>query len=240
MSGHSHWRTIKHKKELADKKRGKIFGKLSRAITLAARQGSSPETNMALKAAIETAREFSLPKENIERAIARGTKESSGPGSQLEEVIYEALGPEGIAIIIEAITDNRNRTLGELRQIMEKYGGKIVEKGSLIWMFNNVGRLQVNHQENKLASQELELKAIEAGAKNIFWRNGDLIIDTDLTELNAVKDQLVKMGIKTLSARSEWVAKEEIVAQDPAKFEQLFEELDENDAVQEIYSNLKI
>ncbi len=238
MSGHSHWRSIKHKKELADKKKAKIFSKLAGAIAVAARQGADPETNMALRAAIDAAKEFSLPKENIDRAIARGAG-GPGEGGQLEQIVYEALGPENIAIIIEAITDNRNRTLGELRQILEKYNGKIAQKGSLMWMFEQKGRIVAESQENWLPKEELELKAIEAGAQNFFWQGQNLVIDTSLAELNNTKEKLEGLGIKVLSAKPEWVPKEEIEAKDLAKIEQLFNDLDENDAVQEIYSNLK-
>ncbi len=240
MSGHSHWRTIKHKKELLDKKRAKIFSKLSRAIAVAARQGSDPQTNIALKVAIETAKEFSLPKENIERAIARGAGLVKTQESQLEEVLYEALGPEKVAIIIETITDNRNRTLAELRQILEKHGGKLVEKGSLMWLFDKKGRIIVDSNENQLTREELELKAIEVGVQNITWQKGQMIVDVDLSELNQAKEKLEKLGIKISSARPEWVPKEEVEIKDKSKLEKLFEELDENEAVQEIYSNLKL
>lgn len=183
MSGHSHFKTIKHAKELTDQKRGQTFSKMARAISIAVKEGGpNPETNTRLKVAIEQAKGFNLPKENIERAIRQAT--GGGEEATLEEVIFEAYGPGGIAIIIEGITDNKNRTLGEVKQILNQNGGKLVGEGSVKWMF--------------------ERKIKEPGSL-------------------------------------EWVPKQEIEIseKDRGAAEKLFEALDENEAVQEIYSNLK-
>lgn len=135
MSGHSKWQNIKYRKESVDKKRGKIFSKLSRSITIAAKEkGGNPETNPKLRLAIEKAKEFNVPKENIERAIKKGTGEIEG--MKFEEISYEAYGPAGIALIIEVITDNKNRTLPELKNILSKYGGKLAEAGSVKYLFD--------------------------------------------------------------------------------------------------------
>jgi len=186
MSGHSHWKTVKRGKEAEDKKRGQIFSKLSREISVAAREkGGNPETNPTLRIAIEKAKGFNLPKENIERAIKRGTGELAG--EELESVLFEAYGPGGIAIIIEGITDNKNRTLGEIKQILNQNGGKLVGEGGVQWMF------------------ERKVKAEEPGSL-------------------------------------EWIAKQdiEISEKDKESCQKLFEALDENDSVQEIYSNIKL
>lgn len=186
MSGHSHWKTVKRVKEAEDKKRSQIFSKMSRIISVAAREGGpNPEINLKLKLAIEQARSFAIPKENIEKAIKRGTGELAG--EQLESVLFEAYGPGGIAIIIEGITDNKNRTLGEIKQILNQNGGKLVGEGGVQWMF------------------ERKVKAEEPGSL-------------------------------------EWVAKQdiEISEKDKETCQKLFEALDENDSVQEIYSNLKV
>jgi len=182
MSGHSHWHSIKYTKQVADARKSKAFSKISREITIAAREGGDPNFNPKLKRAIERAKEFDMPAENIERAIKRGTGELTG--EKLEEVLFEAYGPGGVAIIIEGITDNKNRTLAEIKQILNQNGGKLVGEGGVRWMF--------------------ERKIKEPGSL-------------------------------------EWVPKQEIELQDKDKeaAEKLFEALDENEAVQEIYSNLK-
>jgi YebC/PmpR family DNA-binding regulatory protein len=184
MSGHSHWHSIKYKKGAADAKKGKVFSKISREITIAAREsGGDPDFNPKLRMAVERARSFNMPADNIERAIKKGTGELEG--EKLEEVLFEAYGPGGIALIIEGITDNKNRTLGEIKQILSQYNGKLVGEGGVRWMF--------------------ERKVKEPGSL-------------------------------------EWVAKQEIELSEKDKetAEKLFEALDENDAVQEIYSNLKV
>lgn len=186
MSGHSHWKTVKRGKEAEDKKRGQIFSKLSRVISVVVREkGANPEMNPKLRLAIEEARSYNMPKENIERAIKRGTGELEGV--HLESALFEAYGPGGIAIIIEGITDNKNRTLGEIKQILNQNGGKLIGEGGVQWMF------------------ERKVKKDEPGSL-------------------------------------EWVAKQdiEISEKDKEACQKLFEALDENDSVQEIYSNLKM
>jgi len=244
MSGHSHAKTILHKKQITDAKRGKIFSKLSRQISVAAREkGKYPETNSALRLAIEKAKEFNMPKDNIERAIKRGTGEIEGV--KLEEVIFEAYGPEGIAIIIEGITDNKNRALAEIKQTLNQYKGKLVGEGSVKWMFERKGVITLgmrNQGEYGNNKEELELLAIEVGADDIFWHNDILDIYTKIEDLEKVKKNLEEKGIKIESATLDWVAKEQIEVGEKEKetCQKLFEALDENEAVQEIYSNLKI
>jgi len=243
MSGHSHARTIKHAKEITDKKRGQMFSKMARVISVAVKEGGpNPETNTKLKVAIEQAKGFNLPKENIERAIKQAT--GGAEGANLEEVLFEAYGPGGIAIIVEGITDNKNRTLGEIKQILTQNGGKLVGEGSVKWMFQRKGCIVVDlklQSEDFKNKEKLELMAIEAGALDIYWHDETLDVYTNTEELDKVKKNLEEKGIKIDSVSLDWVPKEEIALNEKTKeaCQKLFEALDENEAVQEIYSNLK-
>ncbi len=239
MSGHSHAKTIKHDKEISDQKRGKAFSKLARMISVAVREkGGSPETNSALRMTIEKAREINMPQDNIERAIKRGLGELED--ASLEEIAVEAYGPGGTAIIIEGIADNKNRALGEIKQILNQNGGKLVGEGAVRWMFERKGVITIiiSPTTNR---EELELKAIEAGAEDLSWRDGFLDIYTKVEELEKVKVALEEKGTKIESASLDWVPKEtlEVNEKDKEACEKLFETLDESDSVQEIYSNLK-
>ena len=184
-----------------------------------------------------------MPAENIERAIKRGTGELAGV--KLEPVLFEAYGPGGAAIIIEGITDNKNRTLGEIKQILSEYGGKLANEGSVKWLFKRKGCLTID-LENQTASgktkEELELIAIEAGANDIYWQDKFLDVYTEPEELEKVKRKIEEKDIKIDSATLDWVPKEKILLNEEKKSEcqKLFEALDENDSVQEIYSNLKL
>jgi len=244
MSGHSHARTIKHQKTITDQKRGQIFSKLARSIEVAVKDGGpNPETNAKLRVVVEEAKKFNLPKDNIERAIKRGTGELAG--EKLEEVLFEAYGPGGIAIIIEGITDNKNRTLGEIKQIVNQNDGKLVGEGGVKWMFKRKGCIIVDlkmQNEGFKNKERLELMAIEAGALDIYWHGDILDVYTKIEELDRVKKGLEEKGIKAESASLDWVAKEEISLneKDREACQKLFEALDENEAVQEIYSNLKL
>ncbi len=236
MSGHSHFSTIKRQKAITDAKRGKIFSKLARVISVAAKEkGENPETNPALRIAIEKARDFNMPKENIERAIKRGAGDVDS--AKLEELILEAYGPGGIAIIIEGITDNKNRALGEIKQILNKNNGKMANEGSVRWMFERKGVLTLKVSGNK---EELELKTIEAGAEDIRERGETMDVFTKVENLEKVKKNLAGQEIE--SAGLEWIAKDllELDGKNKEAAQKLFEALDENDDVQEIYSNAKL
>ena len=239
MSGHSHWAGIKHKKELEDKKRAKIFSKLTREISVAAKDGADPDTNPRLRMAIERAKDFNMPLETIERAIKKGSGQLEA--EKLEEVIYEATGPSKSMIIIEGITNNKNRTLNEVKQILSRFGAKLVQEGSLRWLFQRMGIIEAN-QENK-NREEIEMQAIEAGAEDLRWRDDVLEIYTKPEELDKVRNNLLLKKIKILSARLGWVPKEEITLKDEEEkraIEKLFEALDENDDIQAIYSNINL
>ena len=241
MSGHSHAKTIKHQKELTDQKRGKIFSKLAKMISVAAKEkGGDPNTNYALKIAMERAKEASMPQENIKTAIKRGTGELEG-GAQLEEVIYEAYGPGGIALIIEGITDNKNRALGEVKQALNQSGGKLIGEGAVKWMFERKGVIIINIKDLVVNKEDLEMRAIEAGAEDIYWHNDVLDVYTKTDDLEQVKNNLEDKGIKIKSAGLDLVAKEVVgvSGKEMEECQKLFEALDENDDVQEIYSNLK-
>ncbi len=235
MSGHSHWASIKHKKGAADEKRGKVFSKISRMISVAAKQGGGdPEANSKLRLAVEQAKQANMPKDNIERAIKKGTGELEG--EKLEQVVFEAYGPGKTAIIIEGITDNKNRTLSEIKQILNQNKGKLANEGSVKWLFERKGSIIIN-KENK---EELELIVIEAGAEDINEHDEFLEIYTKPEDLEKVKKNLEEKGIKPESVSLDWVAKENIEVKEKEACEKLFEALDDNDAVQNIYSNLKL
>jgi YebC/PmpR family DNA-binding regulatory protein len=244
MSGHSHAKTIKHQKELTDQKRGQVFSKMARVISVAVKEGGvNPETNSKLRLAIEMAKKFNMPRENVDRAIKRGTGELSG--EKLEEVTFEAYGPGGIAIIIEGITDNKNRTLGEIKQILNQNNGKLVGEGSVKWLFERKGcitldyKLQIEEFQNK---EKLELLTIEAGAQDLYWYNDVLDVYTNIENLEEVKKNLEDKGIKPESTSLDWVPKEMVELDEKQKeaCQRLFDVLDENDAIQEIYSNAKL
>lgn len=241
MSGHSHWATIKRKKGLADLQRGKVFSKMARNITVAARKGGDPEMNPALRLAIEKAKEIAMPKENIERAIKRGTGELKG--KELEKFIFEAIGPAGVAIIIEGITDNKNRALNEVKQALRENKGKLVQAGTVSYLFERKGMITVQMRDEQLpmTKEDLELKAIEAGAEDLRWQKEYFKVITKIADLERVKDNLEKEGIKIESASLDWVEKKSLEVSEKTRedCEKLFEALDELDDVQEIYSNLK-
>ncbi|MCK4355284.1 YebC/PmpR family DNA-binding transcriptional regulator [Candidatus Parcubacteria bacterium] len=243
MSGHSHFSSIKHKKAITDAKRGKVFSKLARQILVAAKEkGGDPETNSSLRMVIEKAKELNMPKDNVERAIKKGIGELES--EKLEQVTYEAYGPGGIAIMIEGITDNKNRTLSEVKQILNQWQGKLADAGSVKWMFERKGAITIDKDRNEMSKDDLEMKAIEAGAEDFYWlerEEGDYLdVYTKIEDLETVKKQLENQGIKIESTSLDWAAKETIKLDDKQKntAEKLFESLDENDAVQEIYSNL--
>lgn len=241
MSGHSHWSSIKYQKGIADAKKGKIFSKIARQISIAAKEkGGDPEGNSTLRIAIEKAKSFNMPKDNVERAIKKGTGELEG--TKLESVVFEAYGPGGIAIIIEGITDNKNRTSHEIKQILSKHQGKLAQEGSVKWLFKKKGVLEILHEKNEdKKKDDLEMLVIEAGAEDIFWDNDVLDIYTKIEDLEKIKKNLENQEVEIESASLDWVAKETIELDQKKKdsIEKLFLALDENEAIQGIYSNLK-
>jgi|SRR3989344_2558586 len=238
MSGHSHFKTVAATKNANDAKKGKIFSKMARVITIAAKEkGDDISANPQLKSAIDRAKEFNMPKENIERAIKKGTGELAGEA--LEEVSFEAFGPGGSALIVDGITDNKNRTISEIKTIIGKFGGKMAGEGAVKWMFKRKGEILVKYGAKP--EDELELLAIEAGAQDTKRQKEGLEIYTNPEDLEKVKKELQDSGLVIESALLAWVADEEIQIQDKEKevAEKLFEALDENDGVQNIYSNVR-
>ncbi len=205
--------------------------------------------NPKLKQALEEAKRFNMPKDNIEKAIKRGAGELEG--EQLEEVMYEAIGPGGINIILEGITDNKNRTLAEVKKILQSHNAKLADEGSVKWAFEQKGIILINPSlpaeqtgEAQMSKEELELKVIETGAEDMQWRKIEdedfLEITTSIEDLEKVKESLKNQGVNIESSTLGWAAKEEVEVSEEQrkKCEKLFEDLDENEAIQEIYSNL--
>ncbi len=238
MSGHSHWAGIKHRKGINDAKRAKIFTKHGKLITIAARDGGgNPDTNFQLRLAIERARLENMPKENIDRAIKRGTGELKGDA--IEEIIYEAYGPGNVAMLIKTATDNKNRTVGELKSILSKAGGKVVPNGSVSYLFKQVGEINVSVPENS-DPYEIEMKAIEAGAEDTIYSDNTLVVFTKIEELQKVQEHLEKAGLAIENAGLVYVPTQKTTLDDSARidYERLLETLDDQDDVQEIYDNL--
>lgn len=238
MSGHSHAKTVMATKMANAAKKGKVFSKFGRLISIAAKEGGPDSmSNSKLRMAIDQAKRVNMPKENIERAIKKGTGELAG--ENLEEVSFEGFGPGGISFIIEGITDNKNRTLGEIKTTLNQNNGKLAGEGAVRWMFDRKGSITIlSENKNK---EEIELLAIESGAEDIFWRDNALDIYTKPEDLEKVKKILEEKQIKIDSASLDWIAKEEVKLSEKEKeqAQKLFEALDENDAVNNIYSNLK-
>ncbi len=239
MSGHSKWSQIKHKKALTDAKRGKLFSKLARLITIAARgKGGDPDTNPALRMAVERARSFNMPLDNIDRAVKRGTGEAEG--TKIEEFILEAYGPGGSALLVEGSTDNKNRTFSEIKFLLSQHDGKLANPGSVLWLFERQGLIVAKVPPAK--KEERELLAIDAGAQDIKWPDGETLeIYTRPEELEKVKKSLEEKNLKPEDVSLVWVPKNEISIekpQDKERLGKLWEALDDHDDINEIYSNV--
>jgi YebC/PmpR family DNA-binding regulatory protein len=239
MSGHSKWSTIKHQKGKADVERGKIFGKLSRELTIASRLGGpDPDANARLRLAIERARSNSMPADNIKRAIAKGSGE--GGGDAYEEVTYEGYGPNGVAVLVEAATDNRNRTVADVRHYFAKHGGNLGESGSVAWQFERRGLLTVpreNIQEDALLEA-----ALEAGAIDMETAEENYEISTAPDALSEIRQTLESQGITVAGAES-IMAPKNVISLDEESAARLFKLLDaleDHDDVQNVWSNVEI
>lgn len=235
MSGHSKWATTKRAKAATDAKRSNLFTKLSKNIIIAAKQGADQETNFKLRMAVDKARSFNMPKDNIERAIKRATGE--GSDSQMESLFYEAYGPEGVAIIIDVVTDSRNRTVSNLKHLLTKYDGKLGNAGSVMWMFNLQGEILLN---KKSLSETEELSVIETGAEDLVIEEEGVKIITVQTELENVKNKLQALGLEIKSSELNYSPKETVVVSDADKLLRLLDALDEDDDVNNLYTNADI
>jgi YebC/PmpR family DNA-binding regulatory protein len=246
MSGHSHWASIKHKKGKADAARGKVFSRISKQITIAARSGGDPAMNVALRAAIDAAREANMPQENITRAVKKGTGEL--PGVVLEQVTYEAYGPGGIAFVIEMITDNKNRASSEVKHIFSKFGGNLASPGSTMRFFKKKGVAVISvfktpDKKEKFNEEELMELTINAGAEDFRMEEEECALISRVEDLNKVKEALKKENIEVSSAKIEMIPESPLPVSDEKsaqKILQLAETLEEHDDVQSVYANFDI
>jgi YebC/PmpR family DNA-binding regulatory protein len=243
MSRHSKWSKIKHQKGAADVKRSALFTRLSKNITLAAREGGSgdPKMNFKLRLAIDQAKAVNLPKDTVDRAIQKGI--GAGGEGQIERVQYEGFLPGGAAIIIESLTDNRNRTSGVAKKLLGEYGGNMGLPNSVAWMFSRKGVVRISNYKNSVQNfDEFQLKMIDLGADDIQPEEEDLIIYTAPENLEKIREGLEKEKIAPEETEIEFVAKEKINISDPEqkeKIENLLNELDENEDVDNYYTNLE-
>jgi YebC/PmpR family DNA-binding regulatory protein len=241
MSGHSKWATIRRKKGAADAKRGQLFSKLVRAIIVASREGGpDPDGNLALANAIEKAREASMPKDTIERAIARGSG-SGADGEAYEHVTYEGYGPAGVAILVEALTDNRNRTAAEVRHIFSKSDGNLGTAGAVAWQFERKGVILVDADGTD--EDELVLAAADAGAEDVALDGSSFQVTTPPDELAAVRSALESSGVELETAELTMVPKTTVRVEDDAaarKLLRLVDALEDNEDVQGVYANFDI
>lgn len=240
MSGHSKWSTIKRKKGAADAKRGQLFTRLAREISIAAREGGGdPEANFRLRLVVDRARANNMPKDNIERAILRGTGEGKD-GNQLEEVYYEGYAPHGIALMIECVTDNRNRAVADIRHILNRFGGSMGEGGSVSWQFNRVAYFSFP-AEGKDPDKIFEL-AVDAGADDVTFEEEEIEIIGPVDYFKEISDQLDAARIKPEEAGLRMVPSNEIALspEDTIQVLRVIEALEDLDDVQDVFSNLNV
>jgi YebC/PmpR family DNA-binding regulatory protein len=239
MAGHSKWSQIKRKKAAEDSKRGKLFGRLIREITVAAREGGGdPDGNPWLRTTIENAKAANMPKDNIEKAILRGT--GALPGVSFEEVSYEAYGPGGVAILVQAVTDNTNRTVAAVRHVLERYGGSMGSSGSVAWNFDRVGQLLVD--ASRYDEEAVLEAALDAGADDMELESDTFVVTTSPTDFHAVQEALRGSGVELAEARLVMNPKTtvRVEGRDAEKLIALLEALEDQEDVQHVYSNLDI
>ncbi|MBI4540228.1 MAG: YebC/PmpR family DNA-binding transcriptional regulator [Gemmatimonadetes bacterium] len=239
MSGHSKWAQIKRKKAVVDQKRGKLFSKLIREITVAAREGGGDSSaNARLRLAVDTARAANMPQDNIDRAIKRGTGEVAG--ARYEEVVYEGYGPGGVALFVEAMTDNANRTVAEIRRILERHGGNLGQSGSVAWQFDRKGQIYIDasryHEDAVLEA------ALEAGADDVRRQGDECIVTSDVVAFHQVQEGLRSRGIEFSHAELAMIPKVEVpvTGKEAERLLKMLEALDEADDVQKVYGNYDI
>jgi YebC/PmpR family DNA-binding regulatory protein len=238
MSGHSKWSTIKRKKGAEDAKRGKLFTRLARDITIAARGGGDPDANPTLRTAVDKARAANMPKDNIERAVKKGTGELEG--GELEEIMYEAYGPHGVPILVKCLTDNRNRAIAELRRVFNKQGGNLAEAGAVAWMFTTKGYITIENGDQD--PDDVFMIAVDAGADDVEVSDEVIEVYTQPDQLHAVAGALSDNGLKITDAELAPLPNNEIEI-GPKETKQvmgIIESLEEIDDVQQVYSGLHI
>ena len=238
MSGHSKWATTHRQKELVDAKRGAVFTKLANIISIAARRGGDPNANPSLRAAVDRARDASMPKDNIERAIKKGTGELGG--EQVEELYYEGIMPPGVQIVVKCLTDNKNRSGATIRHMFTKNGGNF---SAVLWNFSQLGVIRISSaeiKEKKLSNEGLELELIDQGIIDFQKEEEGITAYTEIKDLQTVRDFLEKKGLKIASAEIEYVAKDklDLPPEDKDKMDKFFEELGDNEDVSDYYTNI--
>ena len=237
MSGHNKWSSIKDKKGKEDAKRGKIFTKIARMISVAVREGGpDPDYNPSLKSAIEKAKAENMPNDNIQRAIKKGSGEDSG--ASYEKIIYEGYGPEGVAVIVNCLTDNRNRTAADIRHAFDKFGGNLGQNGSVIFMFDHKGVLTIDKKDKD--EEEFMLEAIEAGAEDVQMEEDLFVVTTSMDDFAKVRDNLLENGYEFHTADLFYLPQNEIAVEDPEaqkKLQKMIDMLEDNDDVQSVFHN---
>jgi len=238
MSGHSKWATIKHKKGALDAKRGKVFTRIIKEIMIAARSGGDPDSNPRLRKAITDAKAVSMPADNIKRAVMRGTGELEG--GQIEEVMFEGYGPGGAAVLVSVATDNRNRTVSEIRHLFSKNGGNLGEQGSVSWMFERKGQIVI--EGDSASEDQLMNIALDAGAEDLRNEGGNWVVISPPESQDAVLEAIQKAGIAVESSETGMVPKNSIrlEGKNASAMLKLSEILEEHDDVQNVYSNFDI
>ncbi len=243
MSGHSKWSKIQHKKGKADKARSNLFTKLLRAITITAQQGGGdPEMNFSLRLAVDRAKAGNVPKDNIERAIKKGTGELKD-GTIIEEAMYEGFGPGGVAVLVETMTDNKNRTVSEVKHALSRYGGSLGGPGSVQWQFERKGVVIIDTaklQEVGIEKDQFELSLMDAGVEDISEEEGLISVISSISDFQKVLEAIQGMNIEASDSGLKWIAKDTMEISDEVmtKVESLYEALDELDDVREVYMNI--
>jgi YebC/PmpR family DNA-binding regulatory protein len=242
VSGHSKWSTIKHKKAATDAKKSKAFTQVANLIAIAARQGGGdPKMNFALRLAIDKGKAINMPTANIERAIKRGTGE--GGGARIEEVLYEGYGPSGIAVLVEAATDNKNRTVADIRAAFNKYGGSLGGAGSVAYLFDHKGKLDIELKKQSLGKEDVELIILDSGADDFEENEETIAVFTKANELSRVKDFLENMDIKEIAGELIYDPQKTVAVKDKDKAKsiiKLMDALEESDDVMAVHSNFDI
>jgi YebC/PmpR family DNA-binding regulatory protein len=238
MSGHSKWATIKHKKAALDAKRGKVFTRIIKEIMIAARSGGDPDANPRLRTAVLAAKGVSMPADNIKRAIMRGSGELEG--GQIDELTYEGYGPGGAAIVVEVATDNKNRTVSEIRHIFSKYGGNMGDPGSVAWMFERKGQILI--ERDKSNEDDLMNLMLEAGAEDLRSDDENWEVVTAPENLHIVQEAITKAGLPTVSATLAMLPKNTVPIEgaNVGKLMKLTDALEDHDDVQNVFSNFDI
>ena len=237
MAGHSKWSNIKNKKAKMDAQKGKIYSRFSKLIIIAVREGGpDPNANSRLKDIIEKAKQANMPNDNITRAIKRGSGELGG--GDIEEIMYEGYGPGGVAILVDATTDNRNRTAGEMRHLFDKYGGNLGESGCVAWMFERKGLILIEKKDG-IDVDEIMMLAIDSGAEDVEETEDSIVITTAVDSFEMVKNTLTESNIEIFSADLSFIPNSTISVseEDNERLEKLLESLEDHDDVQNVYTN---